>query len=234
MDDLEFRRTIYADPHSQDPNLKQAIEDDASRQAFWNDVKGLDQKIKQAAKVDVPEGLAHSLILRQSISSHRKQKKRTRVHLALATSVAFTLGVSFTLFQQHNSVNLSEHALAHVYHEQEYALKVDENVSIQQVNAKLASMGGEFTADIGRVYYANFCDFEKIRSLHMVIEGEEGRVSVFLVPHTGSQTLDGQFKDQRFNGVGIDLGHASMVLVGEKGEAMEKLENKLSKKLNFI
>lgn len=234
MDDLEFRRTIYADPQTQDPKVKEAVDEDATRQTFWDDLKCLDNKIQQAAKVDVPEGLAHNLILRQSISSHRKKKQRSRVHLALAASVAFTLGVSFTLFQQSNNVNLADHALAHVYHEQQYALNVDESVSIQQVNAKLASMGGQFTDDIGKVYYANFCDFEHIRSLHMVIEGEQGKVSVFLVPHNSEQILDGQFQDKRFNGRGIDLGQASMMLVGEKGEPMDKLKTKLTKKLNFI
>jgi len=234
MDDLEFRRTIYADPQTQDPRVKEVVSEDPVKQAFWDELKGLDSKIKQATKVDVPEGLAHNLILRQSINSHRKKKQRNRVHLALAASVAFTLGVSFTLFQQSNNINLADHALAHVYHEQQYALNVDESVSIQQVNAKLASMGGQFTDEIGKVYYANFCDFEHIRSLHMVIEGEQGKVSVFLVPHNTEQTLDGQFQDQRFNGRGVDLGHASMMLVGEKGEPMDKLKSRLSNKLNFI
>ena len=165
MDDLQFRRTIYADPHCTDEDVRQAAAEDPAKQEFWNELKQLESSIQQVSKVDVPEGLAERLILRQTMQRHNKQKQRTRVHLALAASVAFVFGVSFTLWQQQSGIDLGKHALAHVYHEADgFALKVDGDVGLTQVNAKLAKMGAQISENIGRIYFANFCNFDGVRS----------------------------------------------------------------------
>ena len=185
MDDLQFRRTIYADPQCNDENVKKAAADDPAKREFWNELKRLEGALHEASKVEVPDGLAERLILRQSMESHKTQKKRTRFHLALAASIAFVFGVSFTLLQQPAPINLGEHALAHVYHEADgFALKIDGDVEYDTMNAKLATIGGKIIENVGRIYFANFCNFDRVRSFHMVMEGEHGKVTVFVIPHS--------------------------------------------------
>ena len=233
MDELEFRRILYADPNCTDEEVLAAIADDPKKQAFYKELKQLDKEMHQASQIKVPDDLVHKLILRQTMASHKSSKVRNRIQLAMAASVAFVVGVSFTMWQQNNLLDLSKQAIAHVHYEGDYALQAQENVSLQQVNAKLAKFGGEFSEDIGRVYYANFCDFENVRSLHMVLEGENGKVSVFVVPHNNAYLAEGSSSDTRYSSQAIDLKRASIIVVGEEGTNIGDMQQQLNKKIGF-
>ena len=233
MDELEFRRILYADPNCTDEEVLAAIADDPKKQAFYKELKQLDKEMHQASQIKVPDDLVHKLILRQTMASHKSSKVRNRIQLAMAASVAFVVGVSFTMWQQNNLLDLSKQAIAHVHYEGDYALQAQENLSLQQVNAKLAKFGGEFSEDIGRVYYANFCDFENVRSLHMVLEGENGKVSVFVVPHNNAYLAEGSSSDTRYSSQAIDLKRASIIVVGEEGSNLSEMQQQLNKKIRF-
>jgi hypothetical protein len=233
MDELEFRRTLYADPNSTDEKVLAAIADDPKKQAFYKELKQLDKNMHQASQVKVPDNLVHKLILRQTMQSQKSNKARNRIQLAMAASVAFVVGVSFTMWQQNNLLDLSKQAIAHVHYEGGYALDAQENISLQQVNAKLAKFGGEFSEDIGRVYYANFCDFENVRSLHMVVEGQNGKVSVFVVPHNDDYQAEGSSHDTKYTSQATDLKRASIIVVGEEGANISNMKEQLNKKIHF-
>jgi hypothetical protein len=233
MDELEFRRTLYADPNCKDEQILAAIADDPKKQAFCEELKQLDKNMHQASQVKVPGDLVHKLLLRQTMQSHRASKVRNRIHLAMAASVAFVVGVSFTMWQQHNLLNIADQAIAHVYQEGSYALEANNNVSLQQVNAKLAQFGGEFTEELGEVYYANFCDFENVRSLHMVMQGENGKVSVFVIPHDDSHDAKGSATARGYQSQAMDVKRASIVVVGEEGVDIQGMKEQLKRKIHF-
>jgi hypothetical protein len=233
MDELEFRRTLYADPNCTDPRVLAAIADDPKKQEFCKELKQLDKSMHQASQVKVPDDLVHKLILRQTMQSHHASKVRNRIHLALAASFAFVVGVSFTMWQQSNLLDLSKQAIAHVHYEGGHALDAQDDVSLQQVNAKLAKFGGELSENIGRVYYANFCDFENVRSLHMVVEGENGKLTVFIVPHNEAYLAEGSSHDKRYNSQAVDFKRASIIVVGEEGANINKMKEQLNRKIQF-
>ena len=235
MDDLQFRRTIYADPNCKDDAVKKAASADPSKQQFWNELRLLESKFQKAINVEVPNNLANKLILRQTLESHEVQKRKTRWHLALAASVAFVFGISFTLWQQSTLLDLGNHALAHVYDENDgaFALQVDGDISIDSVNAQLASYGAEFTEDMGRIYFANFCDFDKIKSFHMVMQGENGKVTVFVVPHTQDYKSVESFTDGKMSGQVIEARNASIIMISDKDKPYEQLKSKIKQKMLF-
>lgn len=233
MDDLEFRRTLYADPNCSDKEVLKAIADDPNKQAFCKELKQLDKKLNAASQVEVPKDLVHKLILRQTMESHRKSKIRNRIHLAMAASVAFVVGVSFTMWQQHHLLNIADQAIAHVYQEGSHALDAQNNVSLQQVNAKLAQFGGEFTEELGQVYYASICDFENVRSLHMVMQGENGKVSVFVIPHDGAHNAKSFASGRGYQSQAVDVNRASIVVVGEEGANVQGMKEQLKRKIHF-
>ena len=115
MDELKFRRQAYSEPNNQDPDFLNATMESAEREAFLNELKGLDNKIERALKVDVPDDLAAKLLLRQQLQQHHSQRRKTGFAFALVASVAFLAGMTFTLLRM-APVDLSQHALAHVYH----------------------------------------------------------------------------------------------------------------------
>ena len=79
MDELKFRRQAYGEPNNQDPEFLQAAMESAEREAFLNDLKGLDNKIENALKIDVPDDLAAKLLLRQQLQHHHSQRRKNRL-----------------------------------------------------------------------------------------------------------------------------------------------------------
>ena len=217
MDGLKFRRQAYEDPHNQDPEFVAQMQESAENQAFVAELKSLDAKLTHALKVDVPEDLADKLILRQQLQHHHKQRRQTGFLVAMAASIAFIVGISFSLLRL-GPVDLAEHALAHVYHEG-VALQVDQNVNFSQVNAQLASLKNlshtKFTEQPGKVYYTSYCDFQGVKSLHLVLQAEKGKVTLFIVPIEKRMVLDNTFADGKYQGVGFEASDAYILLVGE-------------------
>jgi hypothetical protein len=232
MDDLEFRRSLLADPKLHDPNVIDAMAKDPKKQAFWHELKQLNHKMEQAAKVDVPEGLAHRLLLRQNMQVQQQKHKRNIWQFAMAASVVFVVGLSVIFWQQSQILSLSEYGIAHVLHEGDYALGANEDISLQQVNAKLARFGGELVSNVGQVYYSNFCDFNNIKSLHLVMQGEQGKVSVFIVPHSEAYAVD-SLSEGRWKSQAMDLQKASIVVVGEEDQSINVMKEKLAKNIVF-
>ena len=217
MDDLEFRRKVFSDPNSQDPDFLAAVSEDKGRQNTLNDLKALDEKLFNAMNVDVPDRLAEKLILRQQLKQHRVQKRRTGFMLAMAASVAFVAGIAFTLLRN-APVDLAEHAIAHVYHEGD-AMFASQNISYDQVNKQLVSLvnmkGAHFTQQPGEVFYSAYCDFQGVRSLHLVMQGKQGKVTLFIVPEEKRMFMEKTFADKNYKGMTFKKDGAYMVLVGE-------------------
>ena len=234
MDELKFRRQAYGEPNNQDPEFLQAAMESAEREAFLNDLKGLDNKIENALKIDVPDDLAAKLLLRQQLQHHHSQRRRTGFAFAMVASVAFLAGITFTLLRM-GPVDLGQHALAHVYHEDK-ALHVDQNVQYQDVNFQLASLNGssdmKFTQQPGKVFYSTYCDFQGVQSLHLVMQGESGKVTLFIVPLEDRMVLDEAFADNKYKGMGFETDNAYMLLVGEGSQDLNHVKNEI--KQTFI
>ena len=217
MDDLEFRRKVFSDPNSQDPDFLNAVNEDQGRQNTLNDLKAFDDKIFNALNVDVPDRLAENLILRQELKQHHADKRKTGFMIAMAASVAFVAGIAFTLLRN-APVDLAEHAIAHVYHEDQ-AMFADQSIGFDQVNKQLVSLvnmkGAHFTQQPGEVYYSTYCDFQGVRSLHMVMQGKGGKVTLFIVPEEKRMQVEKSFADKNYKGMTFKKDGAYMVLVGE-------------------
>ncbi|MCP3130411.1 DUF3379 domain-containing protein [Shewanella sp. KJ2020] len=217
MDELKFRRQAYEDPHNQDLEFLQQIQEKSEYQALVSELKNLDAKLTSALKVDIPEDLADKLILRQQLQQHHKQRRQTGFLVAMAASIAFVIGVSFSLLRL-GPVDLAEHALAHVYHE-DMALHLDQNVSFSQVNAQLTSLKNvghaKFIEQPGKVYFTSYCDFQGVKSLHLVLQGEQGKVTLFIVPLEKRMVLNQTFADTKYQGMGFETADAFILLVAE-------------------
>ena len=234
MDELEFRRAIYADPHTDDPRVKTAIESDPAKKAFLAEMRQLDATITKAAKVDVPEDLASKLIWQGTMTEFATHKRKTRVHLALAASVAFVVGTGFTLWQQQaQRVDFSHEALAHMHYTEAKEGPRATAVSLNEVNGKLASFGASFTEQIGPIKSANYCRLDKVKTLHLIFESAAGLVSVFIVPDVEKGKFLSTFSDENFSGEKLDTQRANILVVGEKGQDLDDIKQSVKQNILF-
>ena len=232
MDELEFRRRIYADPETTDSDVVEAAKADESKRSFWNEQKQLDKQLKQALKIDVPEDLASKLIWQQSTDEFNRYKRRSRWYLAMAASVAFTIGIGLTMWY-HQPLSIGGQALAHMqYAEMETAhslLPADLNM----VNAKLASFGGSFNEMLDGVEVVNYCHLSTVRSLHLIVDTPQGKMSVFVVPERGDVTVPSEFSDDQYHGESIKMRHANVMIVGDKDADLSEMKKAVSERIQF-
>lgn len=232
MDELEFRRRVYANPDTTDPDVIDAAKHDPAKRAFWTEQKKLDRELKQAVHVPVPDDLAHKLIWQQSADEFARHKRRSRWYIALAASIAFTIGLSFTLVTQ-PSVGLGNQVLAHMIHADDEQTHSVLPVDLRQVNAKLASFGATFTDNIGDIKVANYCHLDNVRSLHLIVNTEQGKMSVFIVPRRDDLTLPQEFADDRYHGQGIEMQRASIMVVGDKHADLSPILSSVQQRIRF-
>lgn len=232
MDELEFRRRIYADPETTDSDVVEAAKADESKRSFWNEQKQLDKQLKRVLKVDVPEDLASKLIWQQSTDEFNRYKRRSRWYLAMAASVAFTIGIGLTMWY-HQPLSIGGQALAHMqYAEMETAhslLPADLNM----VNAKLASFGGSFSEMLDGVEVVNYCHLSTVRSLHLILDTPQGKMSVFVIPERGDITVPSEFSDDQYHGESIKMRHANVMIVGDKDADLSEMKKAVSERIQF-
>lgn len=235
MDDLQFRREIYADPKSQDEVLLAALNEDPSKQQFANDIAKLDDKIKQALEVPVPEGLSAKLILRQTFATHQIQKTKKRVYLSIAASVAMVGGLlvhSLQFSSVHN--NLGAYALAHVYHEEgSISNELSSTVSLESLNTKMAAFEGKFTDSVGKLLAADYCRFDGMKSLHLVYQGKTSPVNVFIVPKSDHLNFESDFSDSKLVGSSLGFKNSNVIVVGDKNESLSTWRDSINNHVNW-
>lgn len=233
MDDLEFRRRLIAAPYEEDEELLEALEQSPKAQKLQADMQELNDQIAQALKVEVPEGLTEQLILRQRFHQHKEKQQKFKWAFAMAASVMLVITATFTLWPQPHS-NLADYALAHVYHEPAALESIDESVGLQQVNVKLASYGVQATGELGHVYYSNHCDFKGKRSLHMVVEHQGEKFSIFVVPELNDfDKAPSEFSDKRYQGAVTSHQNTGLIVIGESKSQVKSLNEQLSKSFDW-
>jgi len=235
MDDLQFRRSIYADPKTTDAEVLAAIEADPAKQKFSQELDALDEKILSALSIPVPENLSEKLILRQSLASHQQQKRRSRIRLAMAASVAFVMGATFTFLQFSSAyTNVGDYAIAHVNHEAKYFTNSSEaNVTLASLNKKMASFNGSFSENFGELIMADFCRFDGMKSLHLVFRGDSSPVNIFIIPNSDHLEFNSSFKGDALKGSAKNFNKSHIIVVGDEAESLQQWQERIAKNVRW-
>ena len=247
MDDLEFRRQAYTDPECKDSDFIEHKNKSADNNNFVEDLQLLDESLKQAMTLQPPEDLAERIKLNQTLRHHQVMRKRT-FFWSMAASVLIVFTVFFTLQPVNlskNSIsksnlsennlsenNLEQQVLSHIYHEIDHLYEKQDR-SLNQVNVMLAEFGSHLNSSIGSINYLGSCDIAKKKGVHMVVEGSIGPITVMMLPDSPvtSQQL---INDKRFKGLIMPAGKGSMAVLGEKGESLKLLQEKLIENIRWI
>ncbi|OLQ91203.1 chemotaxis protein [Vibrio ponticus] len=234
MDELEFRRRIMSDPKERDSDILDAMRTNDNNSKFAEELLDLDSRIAKAMNVEVPEDLADRILFNQSSHSQSNVVRPNFIKrsMAMAASVAFVVGLLVGQINWGNIVvapaqaSIADTAIEHVMAEKPFIANLDEKVNTAQINAKMAPFTHELSKQFPyHVYYLNHCGFGEANALHMVFEGEKGKVTLFMTSMPSDGVVD--FQKQGMDGVVEPVGNNSMVIVGEKGENVTKIADSI-------
>ncbi|KJY83092.1 chemotaxis protein [Vibrio galatheae] len=236
MDELEFRRRILSEPKLRDSDINAAITANEQNAQFAEEILDLDKQIVKAMTVDVPEDLADRILFNQSSTTQGNviRPNFARKTMAMAASVAFVVGVLVGQVNWGNLVvspaqaSLATTAIKHVVDEKPFVESLDEQVPSSQINAKMVPFDHQLSDTFPyHVYYLNHCGFGKSNALHMVFQGEKGKVTLFLTGIAADQVVN--FDQDGMSGAVQPMGNNSLIVVGTEGENITKIVESLSK-----
>ena len=239
MDELEFRRRLFAQPADKDEELLEFAKQSPVRMALLKELRDFDKQLHHAMDVDVPDNLADKIILQQTMSEQpdkikalSSKRKKKSWYLALVASVAIMFSV-LTYQLVAPPLTIGEHALAHVYHEIE-SLESTQQFTIADVNSQLAKLGSKMTALPGEVKYARFCNFKGQRGMHLVFASAYGPMTVFIVPSENDYLGSDYFTDEHFAGRVSRFPKGDAILVASTQAPLDEYQDRINESIQWL
>ena len=221
----EYRQAITADPAFDGGDDHVSGCDEC--QAFRREMRALNVQIAKAMQLSVPALKLPELptINTANVTPLAARKPLSRpVWFAMAASVLFAIAMVVRMLGVGVTYDsLGEEILAHLDHEP-YALRVTSTpVSDRKLQKVVPTNVAEMHHDTGLITYAQTCVIDGKRVPHLVIQGENGPVTILLMPEQGlaaAETLEGE----NIQGVILPVGNGSIAIIGTREESLDRIE----------
>lgn len=223
----EYREAIAADPSFDDAGLHLAQCSDC--QGWRDEMLALDDAILAALEIPVPDITVPELpeIDTSNVTALPRRRFGTPAWLAVAATVtvAAFIGLRMIAFDP-TGLPLSEQILRHLDHEP-YALRVtDEAVSEQRLAKVLPASIATLDHSAGLITYAQSCKINGKVVPHLVIQGERGPITILLMAEEKIDSAE-KITGESINGVIIPVGDGSIAIIGEDGENLERVRERV-------
>lgn len=229
MNCLDFRRRLLSDPLARDEDLLAHEASCPDCGPFARELRADEMRLRGIMRsVTPPEGLVERIQLAARFE-HRAASRR-RWWYSAAAAVLLTVGVSmvslFSTSLERSNVALAQSVLNHIEDEAQH-LREARPVSAARVKWVFKRFGAELAADIGPVHFAAECLMRHRNGVHLVIPGKMGPITVFYMPGEPAASVM-PVRSARFEGEIVPTGWGSIAVVGERGEPLQGLGERLA------
>lgn len=202
----------------------------AECQAFRAEMQSLNSRIAQALRIKAPVPNIPELpvIDRENVVAITPRKPLSKpAWFALAASVMLAAVIGFRLFGVGDSYgSLADEVLAHLDHEPAALIVSDVAVSDRRLASVVPANVATVSHDAGLITYARSCIINGHTVPHLVIQGEQGPITLLLMPDEAvaeSLLLDGE----NIHGVILPVGRGSIAIIGVREENLERVEKRV-------
>ncbi len=261
MDILEFRQRVYANPEDPGQEVLDAAAENSTLQKILDETRHLDARIQGlVSSIVVPEGLKEKLLGIPDAEAFESEAVPNLVDMpaanssffhyyAIAASLLLVIGVTFTLSfssgPNANEIAMGDGVVRHLYSEApEMAMvnaariqAIPTAVNWEDVDTALTGVGLQLANSVGQrsaVFYANPCIiFPEYSSAHLMLEGSQGAVNVFVIQNTPVRS-EFQINDERFDGTVVPIEKGNLILLGEDGENLDRFKDLISDNMEWV
>jgi len=199
----------------------------ADCRAFRDEMRALEQKIAHALAISVPELRVPDLPDIDTtgvVSLATRRRYSAPLWMAVAATVVLAAFVGIRMIGGNVTYpTLADEIVAHLDHEP-YALRVtDEPVDDRRLAKVVPANVAVMNHDAGLITYAQSCVINGKKIPHLVIQGEQGPVTILLLP---DEAVDApvQIDGESINGIILPVGGGSVAIIGEKNEKLEAIQ----------
>lgn len=230
----EYRQALGEDPHFD--SGASHVADCAECRDYRQSMLALDAKIKSALEIPVPQLVMPELPEIETdkvVSLDSRRRFGAPAWIAMAASVALVAIVAVQMLgTQPHFDSLSDEIIAHLDHEP-YALRVTSKpVSDERLGKVVPANIANLDHSGGLITYAQSCKINGKLVPHLVIQGENGPVTVLLMPDERVENAEA-LEGEGINGVLIPVGNGSIAIIGEKDENLDDIRRKVSNSVTW-
>ena len=181
MNCVEFRRTCLEQGLALGADGNDHREHCRECQRFYQKQSQFESQLAQALKIPAPEGLQSRIKLRKSFAP-----RWTVRHFAIAATLLLAIGGGLRLF--YGPAPLDQALLAHALESHAYRTAADAPMPLAKVSQIAAGLGAQIgnaqqNGSLADVRYAGHCRIHGRLALHMLVNTDMGRYTLFLMPH---------------------------------------------------
>lgn len=231
---LDVRRLVGAEPRRLDAGVVEHCKSCAACANFVRETQGLEARLERALMVDVPEGLEARIVLDASL---KHAPRLWRPWLAAAASGLLTLALATSAYMHMHPAgeDLAGAVVEHIREPEEVGAIAPDRALIRDASyiQDVMDRGGvRMQGAMDRVAYAHVCLFRGERVVHLVVQGEDGPVTILLLPHIHvgkNMPVD----EDGFHGVIVPAGQGSIAIVTNNATPLQPMEQELAANIQW-
>lgn len=219
MNCLDFRRICLIEPSSRDPRLYLHLYHCACCKAFRKRLLAAEAEMHDVMQVPVPEGLDRKIVFDTEMQSTPERRGLVWQMAAASLLLVLALGMTFTALNARPDVvpALAMHMADDPLHMA--PAQVDASQRLDQV---LRHLGGSWQGPKPEITHATVCLVKERAAAHLVVAGEQGPVTVFLLPRLKVRERHGLAVDGQLVEV-LSLDEGSVAVFGYQGESFDRI-----------
>lgn len=244
MDELEFRKRVYANPTDVDQEVTDAARAEPALGQILDEAQSLESEISAVfGSVSASPDLAARLCaLPAEASAEHTARAASKTstnsffqYYAMAASLLLAVGivVSVTLLGGPSAAEVAfgDDLILHLYHEVNEINAINNGTELPTIGmpavAQVMAHADTQFNDEGflratPVRFAEPCAIlPTYQSAHLMVQGTRGAVNVIVI-NNSPVTDEYSIQDERFNGVVVPMASGNLVLIGEKDENLEQ------------
>ena len=222
MNCLAFRRQLSLDPGTRDPTFRAHLSECSGCAEAYGRAEAFEQSMRRALAVPVPEGLAERILLRQTTDQRVASRRSGPGWLALAAALALSLAAGVMGYRTLARPDIGEMSVAHVPGEPD-ALTLHALLPVSEVRAAFAHDQVALAGAPQPVVYAVNCEVGDSHAVHMVVQRDEGPVTVlYFGDRKEARRTD--FRHAGMSGRAVPMARGTLVLVAQQTRSFDALE----------
>ena len=228
MDCEEFIRKLGENPSAREPEFIEHAQICGKCQKLYLKQMSLERDLRRAINQKDNENLKSKIIAAYVQEQAGKKKKIFRLGwISAAVAILFTAFLGTKIYQNYS---LNNFVLAHIDHEIAQ-LQNTERVSQFHLKRFYQAFDSEFLHMLTDVVYVEKCWMRTGFGLHLIVSGKQGPVTVLLMPNEALEMIQA-VESETFSGKIYPLTQGSIALVGNPGESIDMLAEKLRMAMN--
>jgi hypothetical protein len=206
----EFQSAIGADPNATNPDLREHLDTCTACAAYLKQMQDMDRLIYRALAIPVDVSAGST-----ARSSAAASKRRTVARWQIAASLVASIMIAASIWVASTHESLAEQIVTHADDESFAIIRTEERADPKIVAEILAKSGLNLRANAAEVSYAQSCLFRGHRVPHLVVQTDQGPVTVLVLANEESTKTMQRFEEDGYEGMIVPAPRGVLAVLGK-------------------